>query len=135
LAIGKSRFEAALARETADLARRRTQAEADQGILKADRGKGLGAEIALARKESPARGAGHLNLARALTTDLPHTFHAMQKGLITEEHAQGIVQETAWLSPKDRREVDVMLVDRFGTLGPRKLRAEARAHAQRLDAA
>ncbi|GAA4114811.1 HNH endonuclease [Enteractinococcus coprophilus] len=135
LAIGKSRFEAAMARETADLARRRAQAEADQGVVEADRGKGLGAEIGLARKESPSRGARHLNLARALTTDLPHTFDALREGRLSEEHAQAVVQETSWLSSEDRREVDVMLVDRFGTLGPRKLRAEARAHAQRLDAA
>ena len=135
LAKEKSRLTAAEARESADLARRRAQAEADQGVAKAERCKGLGAEIGLARRESPTRGTRHLNLAKALTTDLPHTFMALQDGRLTEEHAQGVAQETAWLSPEHRREVDLMLVDRFGTLGPRKLRAEARAHAQRLDAA
>lgn len=131
----KAALEAAQARQTAVLEQLRIAEEADRGVSPKRRGKGLGAEIALARRESPTRGSQHLNLARALTTDLPHTLRALEAGRIREEHALAVERETAWLSPEHRREVDVMLVDLFDTYGPRKLAGEARAHAQRLDPA
>ncbi len=131
----KAACEAAQARETAALEELRLQEEAERDVPEDRRGKGLGSEIGLARAESPARGSQHLRLARTLVDDLPHTFAALQDGRIREEHAQAVVTETAWLSSSQRREVDTLLIDRFGQIGPRKLGAEARAHAQRLDPA
>ena len=129
----KAALEAAQVRETAALEKLRMEEEAARGVVLKRRGKGLGAEIALARRESPARGSQHLNLARALSTDLPHTFSALREGRIREEHALAVERETAWLSSRHRQQVDMLLVDLFDTHGPRKLAGEARAHAQRLD--
>jgi hypothetical protein len=131
----KAVFEAAQAQEIAALEQLRLQEEAGRGVTRDRRGKGLGAEIALARRESPSRGTQHLNLARALVNDLPHTLDALRDGRIREEHALAVERETAWLSAAHRQEVDLLLIDRFDTYGPRKLGAEARAHAQRLDPA
>ena len=131
----KSLVEAAQAKETAAFEQRRMQAEATRGVARNKQGKGLGAEVGLARSESPSRGAQHLALARDLTTDLPHTFAALQAGRIREEHADVVSRETRWLEASHRREIDLLLIDRLGSLGPRKLAAEVRAHAQRLDPA
>src|SRR5699024_6845517 len=92
----KAALEAAQARQTAVLEQLRIAEEADRGVSPKRRGKGLGAEIALARRESPTRGSQHLNLARALTTDLPHTLRALEAGRIREEHALAVERETAW---------------------------------------
>src|SRR5690625_858230 len=131
----KSTAAAAQARVTAVLEKLRHEEEAARGVPKARRGKGLDGEIALARGESPARGTKSLNLAGALTTDLPHTMTALTNGRIREEHAQVVAQGTSWLSPEHRREVDALIAEQLGSLGPRQLGGEVRAHAQRLDQA
>ncbi|MCT9627585.1 HNH endonuclease, partial [Pseudarthrobacter equi] len=56
-----------------DLAQRREQAVA--GVPAGERGAGVGAQVALARRESPARGGRLLGLAKTLT-GMPHTFAA-----------------------------------------------------------
>lgn len=100
------------ARAAALLEQYRLNAEAERGIPKTRWGKGLAAEIGLARGDSPARGAKHLQLANALTQDLPQTYRALHAGTIHEEHAQVVTKETAWLSTAHRRAVDARLVER-----------------------
>ena len=131
----KSACAALQARETAAWEQRRAQAEAARGVAKARRCKGLGAEIGLARRESPHRGGRYLRLATALVEDLPNTMQALRNGQIREEHAQVILKETSWLSAADRQKVDAHLADQLGAVGVRKLEALAKAHAQRLDQA
>lgn len=129
----KGKLEAAQARAVANLEKQRLAQEAHDKVPKADRGKGLGAEVGLARRESPARGKKFLDVARALDQDMPHTLAALSSGKIREEHAQLIAKETEVLSATNRRNVDRALRNRLGTAGPRELANEARAHVQRLD--
>ena len=68
-----------------DCARRAREAAA--GIPTAKRGKGLGSEIALARRDSPNRGGRHLGFARALVNEMPHTLSALTAGLLSEWRA------------------------------------------------
>lgn len=131
----KATCEAAQARETAVLEKLRLEEEAARGVPKSRRGKGLAAEVALARGESPVRGAKSLKLAGALSQDLPKTMAALCAGHIREEHAHVVSTETSWLSADHRKQVDAAVADRLGGLGPRQLGAEVRAHAQRLDQA
>jgi hypothetical protein len=65
-----------------DVGQRRAQAEA--GVPADERGKGVGAQIALARRESPARGSRLLGLARALVTETPRTLAALSAGELNE---------------------------------------------------
>src|SRR5690625_415007 len=131
----KAACSALQAEETMGLQKRRVQAEAARGVPKARRGKGLAAEVGLARQASPNRGSQHLRLAEALAADLPHTRAALRQGRIREEHAQTVVKESAWLEAADRQQVDALIAERLGTIGVRKLEALTRAHAQRLDQA
>lgn len=129
----KSATSAVQARTTAILEQLRLNDEAERGVPKARRGKGLATEIALARGDAPARGSRHLRLANALTQDLPETYEALRMGRIHEEHAQVVANETSWLSAEHRRDVDGLIAERLGGLGPRQLGAKVRGHAQRLD--
>jgi hypothetical protein len=65
-----------------DTARGRDQAQA--GLPVAERGQGVAAQIALARRESPNRGSRLLGLAKALVTEMPHTLAALDSGQLNE---------------------------------------------------
>lgn len=129
----KSSLSAFQARRTAQLQNLRHEAERTRGIPTARRGKGLAAEIGLARGDSPARGSQHLDVATTLINDMPNTLAALSDGRIREEHAQGITKETEWLTSRKRRAVDAALDDEFEGNGPRKLANIVRELAQRLD--
>ncbi|CAN5270175.1 hypothetical protein BH20ACT5_BH20ACT5_23760 [soil metagenome] len=54
----------------------------------------MAAQIALARRESPHRGAHHLGLAKVLATEMPDTMAALRAGRITEWRATILARET-----------------------------------------
>jgi len=100
----------------------------------------IGAEVGLARRESPHQGRRHLELAEALTHDLPHTLVALSRGDISEERALIIATETESLSAEDRRAVDAKLHDPHSGvghgvvgLGDRELRDLVRRVVYRVD--
>ncbi|MFE4195199.1 HNH endonuclease [Paenarthrobacter sp. NPDC056912] len=117
-----------------DLAQRQEQAEA--GIPASERGKAVGAQVALARRESPNRGSRLLGLAKALVTEMPRTMAALESGQLNEWRATLLVKETACLSVEDRRGVDEELAADTGTLegkGDRAIIAATKAAAYRRD--
>lgn len=117
-----------------DAAQRRDQART--GVPVCDQGQGVAAQVALARRESPARGGRLLGLAKALLSEMPHTLAAMETGQLNEWRATLLVKETACLSSADRRAVDEELCADSGTFagsGDRAVVAIARAAAYRRD--
>nr|WP_142045521.1 HNH endonuclease signature motif containing protein [Arthrobacter sp. SLBN-100] len=117
-----------------DLATRQEQAAA--GVPVGELGAGVGAEIALARRESPARGGRLLGLAKAVVVEMPHTLAALQSGQLNEWCATLIVKETACLSAQDRAAVDEEIAADTGTLagaGDRTITAAVRGAACRRD--
>ncbi|WP_457946337.1 HNH endonuclease [Pseudarthrobacter sp. alpha12b] len=114
-----------------DLSQRREQ------VAAGEQGAGVAAQIALARRESPARGARLLGMAKTLT-GMPHTFAAFRRGQLNEWRATLIVKETICLTPEDRAGVDEELAADTGTLngaGDRAIIAAVRAAAYRRDPA
>ncbi|WP_104172643.1 HNH endonuclease signature motif containing protein [Arthrobacter sp. Y81] len=110
--------------------------QSDVGIPTDQLGVGVGAQIALARRESPAKGSRLLGLAKALVTEMPHTLAALETGQLNEWRATLLVRETACLSSADRCGVDEELAPDAGTLagvGDRALVAAARTAAYRRD--
>ena len=129
---------AAQAELTARLDARLTQEQADAGARPEDLGKGVGNVVAAARRESPHRGRRHLSLARVVQTELPHTWAAWQDGHIDEWTAIVIARETACLPLEHRRAVDETVAgdpDALEQLSPRRLLAQLRTEAERLDPA
>ena len=132
----KSAAAAAQARAAVAFASARRAAEQAAGVPARRRGRGVAAEIALARRDSPARGGRHLGLATALVGEMPHTLNALEAGVLSEWRATLIVRESACLDVEDRRALDVELCGdpaRLEGLGDRRVAAEARAIAYRLD--
>ncbi|MBX7444126.1 MULTISPECIES: HNH endonuclease signature motif containing protein [unclassified Arthrobacter] len=118
-----------------DLQQRREQASA--GLPVDEQGAGVAAQIALARRESPARASRLLGMAKTLT-GMPHTFDAFRAGRLNEWRATLVVKETICLSAGDRAAVDEELAAETGTLdgaGDRAIVAAVRAAAYRRDPA
>ncbi|MDA2891033.1 DUF222 domain-containing protein [Mycolicibacterium sp. BiH015] len=134
----KSKAAAAQARATALWAAKRAAAERAAGVPKSRRGKGLAAEVALARRDAPVCGNTHLGMARALVEEMPYTMAALEAGILSEYRAMLIVRESSCLSVEDRRRFDEelhQLAQGFQGWGNRRVAAEAKAITARLDAA
>ncbi|ABM08542.1 HNH endonuclease [Paenarthrobacter aurescens] len=117
-----------------DLAQRREQETA--GVPASERGQGVGAQLALARRESPNKGSRLLGLAKALVLEMPRTLAALESGQLNEWRATLLVKETACLSVEDRCAVDEELAPDTGTFegkGDRAIIASAKAAAYRRD--
>jgi len=117
-----------------DLAQRAEQAKA--GVPVSERGQGVAAQIALARRESPNKGSRLLGLAKALVAEMPHTMAALETGQLSEWRTTLLVKETACLSVEDRAAVDEELAPDAGTFegkGDRAIVAAVKAAAYRRD--
>ena len=132
----KSAAAAGQARAAVALDALRRAAEEAAGLPTARRGRGVASEIALARRDSPARGNRHLGFAKALVYEMPHTLTALGAGALSEWRATLIVRESACLDVEDRRAVDAELCGDLAGLdgmGDARVAAAARAIAYRLD--
>src|SRR6516164_6974708 len=132
----KSVAAAGQARAAAALDALRRSNETDAGVPAAQRGRGVAAEIALARRDSPARGGRHLGFAKALVYEMPHTLAALEAGRLSEWRATLIVRESACLDVEDRRALDAELCADPGGLngmGDARVAAAAKSIAYRLD--
>src|SRR6478752_3671946 len=138
----KARACAAQARLAARLAAQVRQEHRDLGLPAAKQGRGVESQVALARRESPARGRQLLGLAKVLTDELPCTLAAMEAGPLPEWRAMLIARETACLSREDRATIDTELCApasdgsyRFDGWGDRRLTAETQKLVACLDPA
>ena len=132
----KSAAAAGQARAAATLDALRRAAEAAAGVPRAKQGRGVGSEVALARRDSPARGGRHLGFAKALVHEMPHTLAALECGALSEWRATLIVRESACLDVEDRRTLDAELCGDVGKLdgmGDARITAAAKKIACRLD--
>lgn len=144
--------EASLVDQISALERRKSAAAANQALLTAalvakrdvarstvpidKRRQGLGSEVALARRDAPQRGNQHLGFALALVYEMPCTFAALQKGLLSEWRATILIRESAILSIADRRKLDAEICAdpaTFDGWGNQRFTAEAKKIAYRLD--
>ncbi|RUP01575.1 MAG: DUF222 domain-containing protein, partial [Mycobacterium sp.] len=133
----KSAAAAGQARAAAALDTARRAAESAAGVPAAQRGRGVASEVALARHDSPARGARHLGFAKALVHEMPHTLAALEHGVLSEWRATLIVRESACLDVEDRRALDRELcadTTALHGLGDKRIIAAAKTIAYRRDA-
>ncbi|MGO4860193.1 HNH endonuclease, partial [Arthrobacter sp. 2MCAF14] len=132
----KSAAAAAQARIAVAFDAAQRSAEKELGIQAEEQGRGVGAQVALARRESPARGSRLHGLAKALVTEMPHTLAALESGQLSEWRATLLVKETACLSAEDRCAVDEELAADTGVFdgaGDKAIIAAARTAAYRRD--
>ncbi|MGO4651563.1 DUF222 domain-containing protein [Arthrobacter sp. 2RAF22] len=132
----KSAAAAAQARIAVSFDAAQRSAETNLGVPADERGRGVAAQIALARRESPAKGSRLLGLAKALVSEMPRTLAALDTGQLNEWRATLLVKETACLSAEDRCAVDEELAADTGTFdgaGDKTIISAARAAAYRRD--
>ncbi|MEJ7832545.1 MAG: DUF222 domain-containing protein [Nocardioides sp.] len=136
LEVAKCRIEATQAALTADFDDAVKSEAARRGVPVRQRGRGVAAQIALARRESHHKGERHVELARVVREEMPHTWAAWRAGLVTEWRATLLARETACLSLEHRRHIDAVLAAdpaRIEALGDGELVAEAKRLAYKLD--
>ena len=129
----KGAVAAAQAVQTAAFVASQRSAQRAAGVPEARVGRGVAAQVALARRESPACSQRYCGQAMIVTSELPCTFSQLQAGRISEWRALIVARETAWLSREHRAEVDTELGPRLERLGDRRVEAEAKRLAYRLD--
>lgn len=96
------------------------------------------AQVALARRLSPAEAGRAVGLARVLVDEMPHTLAALRAGQMSERRAIIIARETAVLSREHRVLIDRALCADPSVIagwGDRRLAREAAALGYSLDAA
>lgn len=94
------------------------------------------AQIALARKVSPARGARLLAMSKRLVGEMPYTFQALAAGQLNEERAIFVAEGVEVLSPVARSAVDEDLAgrpQRLEGLGDRGVQNAVRAAVDAID--
>lgn len=124
---------AAQAREAVALKQSVIAAETRAGVPAHKRGRGVAAQLALARRESPHHGDRLMGLAEALVRELPHTMAALTRGQISEWRATLVCRETAWLTVEHRRHVDAQIAEDLASMSARQVAATARRIGYRLD--
>jgi len=129
----KSALTAAQAVETVEFKRSQLEAQQAAGVPARSRGKGITAQVALARRVSPHRAARLVGMAEALVGEMPNTLAALAAGDINEWRAMIAVRETACLTREDRATADAELAGRLTTMGDRQVEAEFKKIAYRLD--
>jgi hypothetical protein len=125
----KSAAAAAQARLTADLDDRRNDAHPRHAASDAS----LGAEVGIARHQSPHCGRRKLGLARALVDDLPATLAALASGDIDERRAEIIADGTRDLTLQDRRAAEAEIAAELRYLGGRDLQHLVQRIVYRID--
>lgn len=129
----KAAASAEQARETAAFKSSRIRERKAAEVRARDLERGIGAEVGLARRQSPYWGSRFVGLAEALVHEMPYTLEALTKGDVSEYRASLVVAETACLTRQHRSEVDALLKDRLGQWSDRQVQAEAKRIAYRLD--
>jgi hypothetical protein len=134
----KAAASACQARVSVDFDESQRAAQQAAGVPAALLGRGIGAQVALARRESPHAGGRFLGLATALVREMPCTLAALRAGLLSEWRATVLARESACLTRQDRATFDRLVAGDPAALvgmGTRALSARARAVSLRLDAA
>ena len=134
----KGATAAAQARAIADFDASQREVQRDAGVPEKRVGRGVGAQVALARRDSPYRGDQYLGFAKALVGEMPHTLALLTRGALSEWRATLLVRETGYLTREQRAVIDAELagpdaVDPIEEMSDRALVAAAQKIAYRLD--
>ncbi|WP_420120236.1 DUF222 domain-containing protein, partial [Nakamurella sp.] len=103
------------------------------GVSPVEVSRSVCGQVALARRDSAARGNRHVGLARALVREMPGVLGVLARGETTEWRATVIVRETAHLPVEQRVQVDAAIAGGLAGWGDAQTQREVRAWAQRLD--
>jgi hypothetical protein len=104
-----------------------------RGVPASRLGRGISAQVGLARRISPWEAARYVGQARILITELPHCFARLSAGDVSEWRVMRVAQETGWLSREHRAVVDTEIAPQLHRLGTATIVSLTRKLAYRLD--
>ncbi len=133
-AAAQAKVTAAFARDAHEAALARC-ADADPRQVRAHTTRSVGSQVALARRDSPARADRLVGMANALVHEMPHTLAALSAGDTHEWGATLMVAGTAALTRHDRQHIDAHLGPQLAQLSGTAIDKAARRMAAQLDAA
>ncbi|MFI2363395.1 DUF222 domain-containing protein [Promicromonospora sp. NPDC019610] len=112
--------------------------EAGQSVRAERRGRGVPSQVGAALRCSPHAGAGFVSTSRVWVTQMPHTFAALQAGVLSPWRATLLVRETSHLSVEHRGLIDEEIcgpahLAELARMGTRRLVARIKELAARLD--
>ncbi|WP_084468456.1 HNH endonuclease [Promicromonospora sukumoe] len=122
----KNAITATQARLTVALDEATRADEARQSIRAERQGRGVSNQVGAALRVSPHAGAGFVSASRVWVTQMPHTFAALQAGVLSQWRATLLVRETSHLSLEHRALIDEEIC------GPAHLAELARMSTRRL---
>jgi hypothetical protein len=131
----KAAAAAAQAKVTVAFDRTHTERMTELHVDAAEIRRSVRAQVALARRDTRAKGDQHVATAAALVRELPRTLAALAVGNTSERAAAAIAREVAHLPAQQRGIVDAELADRLAQWGYRRTEREARRLVIRLDPA
>jgi hypothetical protein len=133
LEVLRSAVAAAQAVETAAFVASQRAEQARMGVPVERVGRGIAAQIGLARRISPFEASRYVGQAVILTRELPATFARLRAGEVSEWRTVIVARQTAWLSAADRASVDIEIAPELDCLGTRRLTDRVTALAYRHD--
>jgi hypothetical protein len=129
----KAAAAAAQAAETAAFAKSQRAQQEAKGVPAHRAGRGIALQVALARRISHHQAQRYVGWSVVLTAELEHTFAELQRGRVPEWRAMLVARETLWLSREHRVEIDAELAPQLEALGDKRVEAETKKMAYRLD--
>jgi len=103
------------------------------GVPARIRGRGIGEQIGLATRQSPAAASRRLAVARTLVAEMPATLGVMAAGGVSEHAVTVAVREAAYLDPADRSTLDTELAGVAETMSVREVERAVRRRVIDLD--
>jgi hypothetical protein len=129
----KAAAAAAQAAETAAFAKSQRARQEVGGVSVERAGRGIALQVALARRISHHQAQRYVGWSIVLTSELQHTFSELRQGRIPEWRAMLVARETIWLTREHRAEVDAEIAPQLERLGDKRVEAETKKMAYRLD--
>jgi hypothetical protein len=121
------------ARVTASFVAAQKADQIAQGVPAERVGRGVAAQVGLARRISPFEATRYVGQVQILTTELPETFARLEAGEVSEWRVLKVAEHTAWLSREHRLLVDAEIAPNLHRLGTRAIVNRTRAIGYRLD--
>ena len=118
---------------TAAFAASQRAAQVAAGVPKERVGRGVAAQVGLARRMSPTQANRYVGQAIILTRELPECFAQLVLGVVPEWRVLQVARETAWLSVEHRAIVDSEIAPQLERLGNRQTIDLTKKIALRLD--
>ena len=120
-------------RLTVELTASQQQAQREAGEPERRIGLGIGSQVGLAKRESPAKGRAFVHFSQVLVFEMPNTFAVLAAGRTTEKRARAVVTRTETLTTDQRQLIDEEIAGLLEGWSDTDVEAEITKRVHRMD--